>query len=500
MITPSNNLTHTSLDATPHFMVEPFTPPVPLLLCLVAAVVVVIASFILLAFFARNTQVYFDYPRVSLLQWNIVKLFNRSGAILLVQIISVFLFVLVVVTGFFGNSDPIYNLAPTFVWVIWWVGVAYASAFLGNVWSLLNPWKIIFGWVEQLWLLLHSGRTFCPILQYPTKIGVWPALFLFLVFAWIENVYAGAVIPSRISQMILLYSVITWAGMFLYGKDTWLRYGEAFSLAFGFLARFAPIQARLGRNFYDDTVTKSKNVHSSACETESRCSDESHSPLKGVYLQPFASGLLDIEKVSVSQTLFVLLLLATVTFDGFTSTLPWMNIQNYIIEYVPNVMLISTLGLVSSVLIFVGVYFCFAALMRISSGSALGTLELAKTFVYTLIPIALAYHVAHFLLFLLIQGQMIIPLASDPFGFDWDLFGTTNYRVNFMLVSQNFFWVTSVLSILLGHVIAVFLSHIIALRVIKSHRHAIRSQYPMLALMVGYTVASLWIITQPMYA
>ena len=112
----------------------------------------------------------------------------------------------------------------------------------------------------------------------------------------------------------------------------------------------------------------------------------------------------------------------------------------------------------------------------------------------------LAYHVAHFVLFLLIQGQMIVPLASDPFGFDWDLFGTANHRVNFMLVSSNFYWVISVFSILVGHIIAVFLSHTIAFRLIKSQRHAIRSQYPMLALMVGYTVASLWIITQPMYS
>ena len=119
---------------------------------------------------------------------------------------------------------------------------------------------------------------------------------------------------------------------------------------------------------------------------------------------------------------------------------------------------------------------------------------------HTLIPIALAYHVAHFLMFLLIQGQTIIPLASDPFGFDWNIFNTTLYRVNFMIASSNFYWSISIISILVGHIIAVFLSHSIAMRLFKSQSSAIRSQYPMLLLMVGYTVASLWIITQPMYA
>ena len=126
-------------------------------------------------------------------------------------------------------------------------------------------------------------------------------------------------------------------------------------------------------------------------------------------------------------------------------------------------------------------------------------LEYGKIFVYTLIPIALAYHVAHFLLFLLIQGQLIIALVSDPFGFGWDLFGTANYRLNFKLVSPNVYWFVSGMSIVVGHIIAVFLSHRIALRVHENHRHALQSQYPMLVLMVGYTIASLWIITQPMY-
>ena len=499
MIAP-NNLTHLSLPYSRHIFIEPFTPPVPLLLCLIAAAVTVIASFILLVFFARNTQVYSDYPRVNLLKWNIMRILDRSSTILLVQLTSIFLFVMVVSAGFFGNSDPTHNLAPTFVWVIWWVGVAYASAFLGDVWSLLNPWKIIFGWAEQLWIRVNSGQPFSHLLQYPANLGVWPALVLFLAFAWLENVYDNSVTPSRISQMILIYSGITWAGMVLFGKEIWLRHGEAFSLAFGFLAKFAPTQTMLIQHSPANTVTESNHIHFPSHEANSRYSNEDHAPKKAIYLRPFASGLLDTEIVSISQMLFVLLLLASVTFDGFTGTLPWINIQGYIKEYIPNTMLINTLGLVSSALIFVAIYLCFTVLMSLTSGNTLGILDMAKGFVYTLIPIALAYHVAHFLLFLLIQGQMIVPLASDPFGFGWDLFGTANYRVNFVLVSRDFYWFTSVISILAGHIIAVFLSHIIALRLIKSHRYAIRSQYPMLALMVGYTVASLWIITQPMYS
>ena len=499
MISGTDGPPYLLFSVAAHVFVEPFTPPLPLLFCLVAAGLAVIASFILVAFFARNPQAFSDYPRMNLLKWKLTRLLNYPGASLPIQLTSVLLFALLVSVGFAGNQNPIYNLAPTFVWVIWWVGVAYASAFIGDVWSLINPWKIIFGWAEQLWRWFSPGKPFSPVLGYPAKLGVWPALVLFLIFAWVENVYGEAAIPSRISQMVLVYSSITWAGMVLFGKDVWLHHGEAFSLAFGFLARFAPIETRVIQHEPCGTLGKGAHAQPSKTSVASACSEKGASSQRELNLRPFASGLLKIETVSASQMLFVLVLLATVTFDGFASTLPWINLQAALKGYLPNVAAISTLGLVSTVLIFVALYLCFSVLVSQASGGNLRTLDLGKAFVYTLIPIALAYHVAHFLLFLLIQGQLIVPLASDPFGFGWDLFGTAGYRLNFRPIGPNLYWLISVASIVTAHIIAVFLAHSIAFRLIPTRRYALRSQYPMLVLMVGYTVASLWIITQPMY-
>ena len=123
--------------------------------------------------------------------------------------------------------------------------------------------------------------------------------------------------------------------------------------------------------------------------------------------------------------------------------------------------------------------------------------EVASVFVYSLVPIALAYNIAHFFSLLAIQGQLIIPLASNPFGYGWDLFGTADYLVNIALVNARFTWALSVVAIVLGHIIAVYLSHVIALRAFSDSRSAVRSQYPMMALMVMYTVVSLWIVAQP---
>ena len=128
------------------------------------------------------------------------------------------------------------------------------------------------------------------------------------------------------------------------------------------------------------------------------------------------------------------------------------------------------------------------------------TRETARAYIYSLIPIALAYNVAHFFSFLAIQGQLIVKLISDPFGFGWDLFGTADWEVQISIVSARLVWFVGVGAIVIGHVIAVYVAHVISMRRSGSRGAALRSQYPMVALMVGYTVVSLWIVAQPIVA
>ena len=125
---------------------------------------------------------------------------------------------------------------------------------------------------------------------------------------------------------------------------------------------------------------------------------------------------------------------------------------------------------------------------------------MARTFAYSLIPIALAYNIAHFITFLLIQGQLIIPLASDPFGYGWNLLGTEGYQINIGVINARILWYLSVGLIVVGHIMAVYLAHLISLRTFQDRATAISSQYPMLMLMVIYTVVSLWTIAQPIVA
>jgi hypothetical protein len=166
--------------------------------------------------------------------------------------------------------------------------------------------------------------------------------------------------------------------------------------------------------------------------------------------------------------------------------------------------IVNTIGLLMAPLVFLSVYLAFSFLMvrasRPREKGASGhytTTALASHFVLSLVPIAIAYHLAHYVSFLFVAGQLVIPLASDPFGFGWNLLGTADYRINAGLIGARFAWYASVSSVVVGHVIAVYLAHVLALRGFEKRRSALLSQYPMLALMVFYTFAGLWILAQP---
>ena len=409
----------------------------------------------------------------------------------IVRLVFVGLYLLVIIAGYIGSQDQLRNLAPTLVWVIWWVGLMFISALVGNFWALINPVDSIARWSSAVVRLVVPEAWLSGGYAYPKWLGVWPAVVFFAAFAWAELVWPGDGVPANISVMIFFYSALTWAGMVLFRRDVWLRNGEAFTVAFSLAARFAPLEVRGVDGKLEWNV------------------------------RPFAVGLLTDRPIHPSMMVLVILLLSTVTFDGFIETPAWIAILGWVSEAMwlrPALLwvqdqgiglltFVKSVALVAAPLLFLGGFLLFAKLMAIAVRTSPGeassnktrrpTLEIACLFVLYLIPIAVAYHIAHYLSFMLLAGQLIIPLVSDPFGYGWDLFGTAGYSMNITITNARFVWLTSVITIVTGHMIAVYLSHVAALRVFDTPAAAMRSQYPMLVLMICYTMVSLWILAQP---
>jgi hypothetical protein len=464
-------------EAAAHGFGQRFDLPLPLWLWVAGAGATIVLTFIVMAVFVVEKSLSADYPRVNLLRYAPVRWLAHPAVVALLRFLAVAVFLLTVLAGFLGVQNPYSNLIPTMVWVVWWVGFAFACALLGDLWALLNPLRTLFGWSEVAYGALTRGRLLSRHYSYPAWLGCWPAVMLFLGFAWAELVWRDNDIPAYLACATLGYSIVTWIGMFLYGQEAWLRNGEAFSVVFGILARFAPVDERL----------------------------ELRAP---------GTGLITDKPVPWSFLAFVLLMLATVTFDGFLET-PLMQrfdgalhrsrtVASLLFELsergFDESQVIASAALAAFPLGFFAAYWLASWAMVRLTARGLSVDEAARSFVLTLVPIAVAYHLSHYFSLLLTAGQFVIPLASDPFGYGWDLFGTARYKVDLGILSPFLLWYGAVTLIVIGHVIAVYVAHRVALRVFGGRRDALASQIPLVGLMVAYTTLSLWILAQPIVA
>lgn len=147
--------------------------------------------------------------------------------------------------------------------------------------------------------------------------------------------------------------------------------------------------------------------------------------------------------------------------------------------------------------LYLAVFLLFVWLTRLVTRSDKSLRELALEFGPTLLPIALVYNITHYYTLIQIQGIKIVSLASDPFGWGWNLFGTARWLQRMIIPDAGTVWHVQVGLIVFGHIVSVYLAHRVALRVFATRREAVISQLPMLFLMVLFTTVGLWILAQP---
>src|ERR1044072_1153615 len=163
--------------AAAHALAQRYDLPLPLGFFLVGAGAAVAVSFVVLALFWRSDRGQFDAATRPWLQGAMPRFIVGccravGGALLL----------LIICAGLFGNQSTFKNIAPVAVWVVWWVGLSFVCAFIGNLWVLINPWTAVFELAQRLatpWRNDLSLRW-----SYPAWLAAWPACALFLLLAW----------------------------------------------------------------------------------------------------------------------------------------------------------------------------------------------------------------------------------------------------------------------------------------------------------------------------
>jgi len=381
--------------------------------------------------------------------------------------IGVALFAFLVYAGFAGSQTAATNIVPTFVFVTFWVGVAMLSLLFGDVFAAFNPWRALARGAAAIAGRVSRGGLPAPM-AYPAALGRWPAAAGIVAFVWLELIYPDRGDPSKLAVFALIYAAVQLVGMSLYGIGPWTRYGDAFASYYGLFARMSPLRWERG----------------------------------ALYARMPLSGLTRLDAVPGTVALLCAMI-GTTSFDGFTGGPAWGEIAPRMADSLRELGLSQsisqqvafTIGLIVVISLVAGLYRLGISGMRSVSDAKLSTDELAARFAHTLVPIALAYVVAHYFSLLFVNGQAIFYLVSDPLGSGADLFGTAQVAVDYGWISANVVWYVQVAALVLGHVAGLILAHDRALVTFKGTRAATRSQYWMLAVMIAFTSLGLWLLS-----
>jgi uncharacterized membrane protein YhaH (DUF805 family) len=382
------------------------------------------------------------------------------------SVVGVAMFAGIVYSGLAGTEVATANLAPTFIYVLFWVGLPVASVLLGDVFRPFNPWRAAgrtLAWVVRR----AAGRRVALPLRYPRQLGRWPAAAGLVGFAWLELVYVNRDDPRTLALLALGYAVLQALGVALYGDEQWSDRADAFGTYFRVLSRLSPIEVKR----------------------------------RVLYLRPPLSGVPELELLPGTVALLCVII-GTTTFDGASNGGLWRQaaptIQGWFTDLglglEPALELASTIGLAMAIGVVSGFYWLGIRGMR-SVSARLSAPDLAGRFAHTLVPIAFAYVLAHYFSLLIYQGQAAGYLVSDPLGNGANLLGTAGWQVNYTVISASAIWYVQVGALLAGHVSGLVLAHDRALTVYRRSEQAVRSQYWMLVVMVGFTCLGLWLLS-----
>lgn len=444
-----------------HGLVQRANLPIPEWLFAWGAFIVLVVSFVALAVLWNESRLEREEPPEGEPASGFGRALASPPVVVACRVLGVAMLVVLIVAGIAGTQTYTANITPTFIYVIFWVGLVLVSVLLGDVFRAFNPWLALGLAAERL----RGGRE---PRAYPERWGRWPAAIGLIGFTSLELVVLDRIgqDPSTLAWAALAYTVAMVAGCVVFGARTWIDHGEAFGVYFGLFARIAPLEARDG----------------------------------AVRRRPVLSGLTSLD-VNAGTVGLLGVLLGTVTFDGLSSGTLWRDtLQPPLFDASEPLFgtdgaeqLAALVGMLACIGIVLGFY-RLGIKGAASVGGGMTESRLAGAFVHSLVPIAVVYALAHYLSLLVFDGQYIAFLVSDPLGEGWDLFGTAAVSARADVLSQEMIWYLQVGAVILGHVAALALAHDRALVLYPDAKLAVRSQYWMLAVMVGFTTLALWLL------
>lgn len=386
----------------------------------------------------------------------------RLGLRYATSLLAFALCVFLVWAGLNGPRDPLTNPLPLFTWTVWWVGLITLQGVLGDHWRWTNPWT---GPAAVIGGLL-GGRA---PLRYPRALGHVPAVIGFLGFYAILLADPAPTDPARLAYYAGGYWVFHFTGLLLFGP-VWLVRAEAVTVLMRAYARVALLgRARggLGLGLNGWRVF--------------------HGP-------PVPTGL----------AVFMILMLGAGSFDGLNETFWWfaqIGINPLEFPGRSEVVAQNLTGLLAANLALVAIFAGSVWLGGRLAGQEGGFGAAFRLFAPSLLPIALGYHLAHYLTSFLVDGQYALAALSDPLARGGDLLGLGTFYVStgflFTQDTVRLIFLAQAGAVVVGHILAILLAHALAVRAYGSSVRAALSQAPLAAFMVAYTLFGLWLLASP---
>ncbi|MBI2193401.1 MAG: YHS domain-containing protein [Planctomycetes bacterium] len=433
------------------------------------------------------------------------------------QAIAAGLFLVVVAAGLFGNQSPAMNIAPLLTWTIWWVGLVFLVLFLGKAWCFVCPWDAIATWMERLRFCSPRRSGLGLQMKWPRSLrNIWPAVGLFVLLTWVELGAGITLIPRATAYLGLMMLGLAIACVFLFERKAFCRYACLVGRVSGLYSLFSSLELRArdantcascrtspcfrgndrgdGCPTFELPRTMTLNTYCILCtECLKTCPHDNLS----IRLRPWGEDLAHEGKPRTDEAFLSIILLAMTGLHGLTMTPRWPE-WNEALSATWGVSPRVSFSLLMA-LILAAPMLLFAALAGVSSlwSAPHGMRTLFIHYAYALLPIALFYHLAHNAGHFLLEGPKAAALASDPFGWGWNLFSTARSHFG-PLVSLEGLWIIQVGLVVTGHLYSLWITEKTTRRLIPDRRAAVFSQLPMLAAMVAFSVFSLWLLKQPM--
>ena len=428
---------------------------------IVGGAIVVAASFLALILLPSGSL-----GRLAAMRLPLFSMGDRARPV--VSCLSFLLVVALLTAGFAGSRDPLSNPLPLTVWTLLWVGLTLIQGFVGNFWAWIDPFYGPYRLARRMGLSPSLARL-------PDKLGYWPAFIQLAGFAWFELIDPAPDDPARLAAFGYVYLAVNLAATLFFGHRDWSRRGEFLSVFFRIISFFALLQ-RHRRDGGRDKVSLGL--------PGARLAEASPLPPSGVA--------------------FLLLALSSVSFDGLSRTFFWLGLNGINPLEFPGrtaMRAINTVGLAVAFLALASVFLLTVLVGERLTSAQRPLAEAAGLYIWSIVPIALAYHFAHYLTLLLVNGQYAFVALSDPYARGWNLFGTAYMTVSAGVASGSdaawVIWSAQATAIVVGHVLAVLVAHMLADRLHADGKSAALSQLPLTILMVAYTVLGLWLLSTP---